>query len=80
MSLIRSGLGSDLYIYEDVKGGYTCCSCPITNGFVNVDTREQLKAHVLIHKDHGHSIGLVGNPTTYQSYDQLIQAIDADDF
>ncbi len=83
MSLIRRGRGSDLYIYESGCEGttsYVCCGCPrdYCNRFF--DTKEDLKDHILEHKRLAHTIGLVGDTLSYQSYDQLLQAVDDDEF
>ena len=83
MSLIRRGFGSQLYIYEtgcDGTTSYVCSDCPrdIANRYF--DTKDQLKEHILDHKQRGETIGLVGHPLTYQSYDELLDAVDADDF
>jgi hypothetical protein len=80
MSLIRWGAGSELYIYEGENKSYTCCTCPLKNETTTLPDKEKLKQHILRHKEVGHSIGLVGHPLTYQSYDQLLEAVDKDDF
>ena len=78
MSLIRFGHGSQLYVYADVNGGYTCCGCELDIASVNVPTIDELKKHLLRHKDAHHGVGIAGDPMTYQSYDQLFEAIDKD--
>ena len=80
MALIRRSQGSELYIYEDDRGSYTCSDCPGNLANTNLPDKERLKEHILWHKQLGHSIGLVGNTGDYQSYDQLLQAVDDDDF
>lgn len=80
MSLIRFGAGSQLYIYADVNGGYTCCGCALDIKIVNVPTIEELKEHLIRHKQAHHGVGIAGDLMTYQSYDQLFEAIDNDDF
>jgi hypothetical protein len=80
MSLIRRSQGSELYIYEDDRGGYTCSSCPGNQANTNLPDIEGLKDHILWHKQLGHSIGLVGNTGDFQSYDELLAAVDNDDF
>jgi hypothetical protein len=45
---------------------------------VTFDTKDQLKIHVLIHREAYDTIGLVGNLLTYQSYDELLEAIEGD--
>jgi hypothetical protein len=76
LSLIRFGHGSQLYIYEDFGGGFTCCDCPRDHANISLPGKEELKKHILVHKDMGHTIGLVGHPLTYQSYEELLKEID----
>jgi hypothetical protein len=79
MALIRFGLGSDLYIYEG-DTGYVCCGCIRNEASISFETKDELKAHILLHKQANDSIGLAGERLTYQSYDQLLLAVDEDDF
>jgi 2-polyprenyl-6-methoxyphenol hydroxylase-like FAD-dependent oxidoreductase len=79
MAFIRFGHGSQLYIYPSGFGKsriYVCCQCPRDYANKNFDSKEQLKEHVLDHKQRGNTIGLVGSALTYQSYDELLGAID----
>jgi hypothetical protein len=76
MSLIRFGFGSELYIYEGMNGSYTCCACPIDDSILTLPNKAKIKEHILLHKDLGHSIGIAGNTLTYQSYDELLEAVD----
>ena len=80
MALIRWGLGSQLYIFENCANEYTCCDCEINSATSNFPDKESLKQHILRHKQVGHAIGLVGNTGSFQSYDELLQAVDEDDF
>jgi hypothetical protein len=79
MALIRFGRGSELYIYQsgDI---YICCNCVRKQATLSFDTKEQLKAHILLHKEANDTVGLVGNELHFQSYDELLQAIDLDYF
>jgi hypothetical protein len=82
MALIRWGRGSELYIYasgDDDQEIYICCAC-VLEGQRSFNTKEDLKLHILVHEDHGHSIGETGNQLTFQNYDELLQAVDEDDF
>ena len=80
MSLIRRGGGSQLYIYA-TSTGFECCGCEcISDLIIHLATKEELKKHILLHKESHHTIGLVGDPLTYQSYDELLNAVDGDDF
>ena len=52
---------SDLYIYDDVSGGTTCCGCLLSehswNGDRNGDmTHPETVAHVREHIEAGHSV------------------------
>jgi hypothetical protein len=78
MALIRWGLGSELYIYEGDNGIYTCCSCLLEERIL--PDKKKLKEHILLHKQAGHSIGDAANHLSFQSYDQLLEAVDKDDF
>ncbi len=49
MSYARFGPGSDVYVYEDVAGGFTCCGCLLTTSRVNVETRQEMVEHLLGH-------------------------------
>ena len=77
MALIRFGTGSQLYIYR-TGSSYVCCDCRRKQSNVTFDTKDQLKTHVLIHREAYDTIGLVGNLLTYQSYDELLEAIEGD--
>ena len=79
MALIRFGTGSELYIYPTGKG-YVCCDCIRNQASVSFDTKDELKAHILVHKEANDSIGLVGHTLTYQSYQELLEVVDGDDF
>jgi hypothetical protein len=78
MALIRWGLGSELYIYEGDNGIYTCCACLLEER--TLPDKEKLKGHIIKHKEAGHSIGEAGNHLSFQSYEQLLDAVDKDDF
>jgi hypothetical protein len=75
MALIRFGAGSELYIYPTDKG-YVCCGCIRKQASVSFDTKDELKAHILKHKEANDTIGLVGNTLTHQSYDELLDDVD----
>jgi hypothetical protein len=74
MALIRFGSGSELYIYPTDKG-YVCCGCIRNQASLSFDTKDELKAHILMHKESNDSIGLVGHTLTYQSYEELIDTL-----
>jgi hypothetical protein len=79
MALIRFGSGSELYIYPTDKG-YVCCGCIRNQASLSFDTKDELKAHILVHKEANDTIGLVGNSLTYQSYKELIDELDGDGY
>jgi len=79
MAFIRFGHGSELYIYPTSCGestSYVCSQCPRDYANMYFDSKEQLKKHILDHKQRGNTIGLVGSQMTYQSYDELLKEID----
>ena len=79
MAFIRFGHGSELYIYPTGNAErtiYVCCQCPRDFANRNFDNKKQLKEHILDHKQRGNTIGLVGSALTYQSYAELLGAID----
>jgi hypothetical protein len=79
MALIRFGHGSELYIYP-TGTGFVCCDCVRKQASVSFDTKDQLKAHILVHQQANDSIGLVGHALTYQSYKELIDTLDGDGY
>jgi hypothetical protein len=74
MALIRFGSGSELYIYP-TSTGYVCSQCIRAQANLTFDTKDELKAHILVHKESNDSIGLVGHTLTYQSYQELIDTL-----
>jgi hypothetical protein len=79
MALIRWGFGSQLYIYQS-GNIFVCCDCIRKQASVSFDTKDELKAHILVHQQANDSIGLVGNTLTYQSYKELIDELDGDGY
>jgi hypothetical protein len=75
MALIRRSQGSELYIYEG-DAGFTCSACPGNQSNTHLPDKETLKEHIGWHKNLGHAIGLVGNMGDFQSYDELLKAVD----
>lgn len=45
--------GSDVYVYEDVSGGWTCCGCRIGENRFNSPTIEGMLLHLVEHKKAG---------------------------
>jgi hypothetical protein len=70
MSVVRWGVeGSDVYIYQDDKGGHTCCGC---DGAEGLSDEEMLKHLRHVHLVAGHTVpdwvieafgGFVGKPS-----------------
>lgn len=70
MAICRWSDASDLYVFRDVRGGYTCMSCELTgcrssdalaghnnpNGEFHVDTPEEMLQHLQEHKDNGNKV------------------------
>jgi len=68
MSWARFSENSDLYIFDDVHGGITCCACRLQElhetilpglqlpGDFNCRTEEEMIAHIREHKEAGHNI------------------------
>jgi hypothetical protein len=75
VALIRFGSGSELYIYP-TSLGFVCCGCRREQASLSFENKEQLKAHILVHKEANDTIGLVGNTLTYQSYEELIDEVE----
>jgi hypothetical protein len=45
-----------VYVFEDVTGGYTCCSCPFGERWLNVPSRAQMISHLESHVTAGHKV------------------------
>lgn len=60
MSYARFGCDgdSDVYVYQDVGGGWTCCWCKLgpPRSNVNVETRSEMLEHLLDHRAAGQSV------------------------
>ena len=59
MSWARWSGDSDVYVYEDVAGGVTCCGCALSaDGWtsVNMQTVAEIDAHIRSHRDAGHNV------------------------
>ena len=51
---IRKG-HSDLYVFENISGGFDCCGCNLHGGFrsFHCDTPEEMLSHLKKHKEDG---------------------------
>ena len=61
MSYVRWSPTSDVYIYDDVAGGITCCGCFLSDQgpkevSFNCQTWEQMQAHLREHIAAGHAV------------------------
>lgn len=61
MSYVRWSDDSDLYIFDDMSGGITCCACLLSDGGrklrdFNVATQGEMIAHVEEHIARGHDV------------------------
>lgn len=88
MSYARFSKTSDVYLYADVSGGLTCCSCWLSSTgrgeFVRLMTPEDATAHLRLHEAAGHHCGFeFDEPLTdgnrghwhYRSWDDLIAEV-----
>ncbi len=68
MSWVRFSPESNLYIFDDVRGGITCCACRLQPmhgtiipevylpGDFNCQTEQKMAAHILEHAKAGHLV------------------------
>lgn len=47
MAYARFGLDSDVYVYADTRGGYTCERCPTAGQTFRCATAREMAAHLL---------------------------------
>lgn len=55
MSFARWSEDSDVYVFDDVRGGTTCCACNLADGDFN-GTRAQMIDHLREHVAAGHAV------------------------
>jgi hypothetical protein len=53
MSFARFGPNSDVYVYEDTNGGFTCERCPGRGQQHHCETAAEMLAHLLAHRAKG---------------------------
>ena len=53
MAFARFGRDSDVYVYEDSRGGFTCERCPVVGQQFGCPTAAQMVAHLLEHRKTG---------------------------
>jgi hypothetical protein len=56
MSYCRWSERSNVYVYDDVSGGTTCCGCALNRGSLNVATHAEMVAHLREHIAAGHLV------------------------
>ena len=57
MAYARYGLDSDVYVYADTRGGYTCERCPKVGESFRCSTAAEMVAHLLDeHRAKGHRV------------------------
>ena len=53
MAFARFGLNSDVYVYEDTRGGFTCERCPAIGQQFRCQTAAEMASHLLAHRAKG---------------------------
>ena len=49
--------GSDVYVFMDVSGGFTCCGCDlVSEPRSNFATKGEMVEHLLAHRAAGHTV------------------------
>jgi hypothetical protein len=57
MALARFGRDSDVYVYEDSRGGYTCQACELLQrGEFRCATAAEMIPHLLAHRARGDGV------------------------
>ena len=56
MAFARFGRDSDVYVFEDAGGGYTCERCPKVGQSFNCRTAEEMLTHLLEHRAKGDKV------------------------
>ena len=58
MSYCRFSDNSDIYLFDNISGGWECCNCYLGEGgkATNLETRTETIKHLLKHKDAGHKV------------------------
>jgi hypothetical protein len=56
MAYARYGQESDVYVYEDAGGGYTCERCPRVGGQFKSKSAKDMAAHLTIHVASGDKV------------------------
>jgi hypothetical protein len=58
MSLCRFARDSDVYVYRDYRGGFTCCGCTLPDppGEFRAATTREMAEHLLVHRGRGEAV------------------------
>ena len=56
MAYARFGRDSDVYVYQDTRGGYTCERCPEVGSQFRCNTSAEMVSHLLGHLAKGHKV------------------------
>ncbi len=56
MAFARFGLDSDVYVYEDTRGGFVCERCPGVGQEYRCQTADEMLTHLLDHRAKGHRV------------------------
>lgn len=56
MSYCRFSQTSEVYVYENPRGGITCCFCSLSTESVDLDTPEEALVHLIRHRRAGHKV------------------------
>jgi hypothetical protein len=56
MAYARYGCDSDVYVYEDARGGYTCERCPSIGSQFRCETANEMAAHLASHVAKGDKV------------------------
>ena len=56
MAYARYGHDSDVYVYEDTRGGYTCERCPGTGSQFRCETAKEMAEHLAGHVAKGDKV------------------------
>jgi len=56
MSYCRFSQTSEVYVYENPRGGITCCFCSLSTESVDLDTPHDAWMHLMAHRQAGHKV------------------------
>lgn len=56
MAYARYGRDSDVYVYQDARGGYTCEQCPGIGSQFRCETGQEMAAHLASHLAKGDKV------------------------